>query len=138
MITSQRFVITLIAVAVCWCFRGAVRATDTPAAAGELRVMSFNIRNSGAKDGADAWPKRKETFFKTIEAYDPDLLGVQEVLADQHDQLAERLTGLRPELSGVMTRRSGSFRGHARFTLRTHVTAFASRATRPSRRREAA
>lgn len=52
-----------------------------------LRVMSFNIRNSGMNDKANAWPHRRELFVHTVAAYGPDLLGVQEVLADQHDQL---------------------------------------------------
>ena len=30
-----------------------------------------------------AWPLRRELFFKTINAFDPDLLGMQEVLIDQ-------------------------------------------------------
>lgn len=99
--TTRLLLLGMITMAIVWTFAGSACAKDTPpaAAAGELRVMSFNIRNSGAKDGADAWPKRRETFFKTIEAYDPDLLGVQEVLADQHDQIAERLTGY--TLAGV-------------------------------------
>ena len=50
-----------------------------------LRVMTFNIRNSNAKDGADHWEHRKELFAKTVRDFDPDLLGTQEVLADQFD-----------------------------------------------------
>ncbi len=60
-------------------------------AAEPLRVMSFNVRNSNAKDGEDAWPKRTELFFGTIAAYAPDLIGFQEVLADQYDAIAARL-----------------------------------------------
>jgi endonuclease/exonuclease/phosphatase family metal-dependent hydrolase len=61
-------------------------------AAEPLRVMSFNVRNSNAKDGEDAWPKRTELFFGTIAAYAPDLIGFQEVLANQHDALTARLS----------------------------------------------
>jgi len=60
-------------------------------AAEPLRVMSFNVRNSNAQDGEDAWPKRTELFFGTIAAYGPDLIGFQEVLADQYDAIAARL-----------------------------------------------
>ena len=56
----------------------------------DLRVMSFNIRNSNAKDGVNAWPNRRELLFNTIENFDPDLLGLQEVLPLQRDQLRER------------------------------------------------
>lgn len=52
-----------------------------------VRVMSYNIRNSGAADGINAWPQRKELYLQTIRDYAPDLLGTQEVLADQHTDL---------------------------------------------------
>jgi endonuclease/exonuclease/phosphatase family metal-dependent hydrolase len=98
--TTRLLLPAIIAMAIAWTFAGSARATDTPATAtGELRVMSFNIRNSGAKDGVNAWPKRANLFFQVIESYDPDLLGVQEVLADQHDQIQERLKGY--ALAGV-------------------------------------
>ena len=56
-----------------------------------FRVMSFNIRNSRAQDGANAWPMRTELLFATIASYGPDLIGFQEVLADQYDALVARL-----------------------------------------------
>lgn len=62
-------------------------------AAEPVRVMSFNVRNSRAQDGENAWPHRKEFLFETIEAFRPDLVGFQEVLADQYDALVERLKG---------------------------------------------
>lgn len=62
------------------------------AAAEPLRVMSFNVRNSDARDGENAWPKRTEFFFTTIAAFVPDLIGFQEVLAVQHDALTARMT----------------------------------------------
>jgi endonuclease/exonuclease/phosphatase family metal-dependent hydrolase len=55
------------------------------------RVMSFNIRYSAAKDGEDAWDKRRDALVKVIRTYDPDLFGTQEVLADQYDFLKEQL-----------------------------------------------
>jgi len=61
------------------------------ASSAPLRVMSFNIRNSRAQDGANAWPKRTELLFATIATYGPDLIGFQEVLADQYDALVARL-----------------------------------------------
>lgn len=53
--------------------------------------MSFNIRFSAADDGENAWPKRVGLFFKTITDFGPDLIGFQEVLADQHDALIAHL-----------------------------------------------
>lgn len=67
-------------------------ATAAPAAP-ELRVMSYNVRNSNAQDGENAWPKRIDFFFDTISAFGPDLIGFQEVLAVQHDEILKRLAG---------------------------------------------
>lgn len=58
-----------------------------------LRVMSFNIRYGTAPDGPNAWPHRRDFLVDTITAYDPDLLGTQETLADQRDFIHERLKG---------------------------------------------
>lgn len=56
-----------------------------------IRVMSFNIRCSTATgDGPNHWSKRREICFRTIERFDPDLLGLQEVISDQADELAAR------------------------------------------------
>jgi endonuclease/exonuclease/phosphatase family metal-dependent hydrolase len=55
------------------------------------RVMSFNIRYGTAKDGEDRWENRQGMLLDAIRAYDPDLLGMQEVLAEQADSLKERL-----------------------------------------------
>lgn len=53
--------------------------------------MSFNVRNSHARDGENGWSHRKDLFFHTIEAFSPDLIGFQEVLADQYDDIASRM-----------------------------------------------
>jgi endonuclease/exonuclease/phosphatase family metal-dependent hydrolase len=58
-----------------------------------VRVMSFNIRYGTAEDGADHWDKRKTLLLDAIRASDPDLLGMQEVLAEQADFLREQLSG---------------------------------------------
>ena len=54
--------------------------------------MTFNIRYATPKDipTGNAWPMRKELLFKTIETYDPDLLGMQEVLPTQGAELKQR------------------------------------------------
>lgn len=57
-----------------------------------LRVMSFNIRYANSSDGADAWPQRTELFFDTVNAFAPDLVGFQEVIAVQHDAITVRLS----------------------------------------------
>jgi endonuclease/exonuclease/phosphatase family metal-dependent hydrolase len=57
----------------------------------EVRIMSYNIRYGTANDGENHWEKRREFLFETIRHFDPDLLGTQETLAFQRDQLATAL-----------------------------------------------
>ena len=47
---------------------------------GSVRVMSFNIRFGKAEDGANHWRHRKELVLKTIQDFDPDILGTQEMM----------------------------------------------------------
>lgn len=61
--------------------------------AAALHVMSFNIRYAAAKDGENAWPLRKDFLVETIKTYDPDLLGTQETLLVQRDELVKKLAG---------------------------------------------
>jgi endonuclease/exonuclease/phosphatase family metal-dependent hydrolase len=68
-------------------------------APGPLRVMSFNVRTSNAKDGDNAWQNREELFFETIARFNPDLIGFQEVVARQRDAIEARLPGY--ALAGV-------------------------------------
>lgn len=58
-----------------------------------VRVMSFNIRYGTAADGENHWLKRRDFLIETIAAFEPDLLGTQETLADQRDFLAQKLEG---------------------------------------------
>ena len=69
------------------------QAASSDSAPATYRVMSFNVRNSRAQDGENAWPKRTELFFETIERFGPDLIGFQEVLADQHEAIGARMNG---------------------------------------------
>lgn len=77
----------------------AIAVALAPAGAGEIpggavasvRVMSFNVRLSSADDGEDGWNQRSGIFFKTVRDFGPDLVGFQEVLADQYEALVERL-----------------------------------------------
>ena len=93
-----------------------------------LRVMSFNIRYSAARDSAaNVWAQRKELVRETIRRFDPDLLGLQEVMADQFDALRELL----PDYTAVGVARddghrqgewSAIFYRTARFTARDSGT----------------
>jgi len=57
------------------------------APAPELAVMTFNVRYGTADDGPNAWPLRRELLIETIAAAQPDVLGLQEALRFQLDEL---------------------------------------------------
>jgi endonuclease/exonuclease/phosphatase family metal-dependent hydrolase len=59
----------------------------------QLRVATFNIRNSSAPDGDDSWPVRRESTVAAIKALDAEVVGLQEVLPDQLDYLREEFVG---------------------------------------------
>jgi endonuclease/exonuclease/phosphatase family metal-dependent hydrolase len=61
------------------------------AKAATVVAMTFNIRFNNPDDGPDAWPYRRDDVARLIVRERPDLLGMQEVLADQVADLAERL-----------------------------------------------
>ena len=52
-----------------------------------LRVMTFNIRYNNPGDGEHAWPHRKERVASVIRFHEADLVGVQEALKGQIDDL---------------------------------------------------
>lgn len=49
--------------------------------------MTFNIRYDEPRDGVNAWPKRKEIVASMIRFHKADLVGVQEALKRQMDDL---------------------------------------------------
>src|SRR5688572_1248204 len=65
------------------------RGADAVDPKSALRVMTFNIRYGTADDGENRWELRKDLLIRTIRAADPDVLGVQEALASQVDELRE-------------------------------------------------
>jgi endonuclease/exonuclease/phosphatase family metal-dependent hydrolase len=58
-----------------------------------LRVMTYNIRLNTPLDGKNAWPYRKDRVAGLVRQCEPDLIGFQEVLSVQLDDLVERLPG---------------------------------------------
>jgi len=54
----------------------------------EIRVMSFNIRNS-SDTGTESWEARKNNFVRLVKNAFPDLIGFQEVLHNQYVDLIE-------------------------------------------------
>lgn len=56
--------------------------------------MSFNIRYGTAADGDNAWPLRRHLTFQVIRDHAPAVLGVQEALRFQLDEIAGELPHL--------------------------------------------
>lgn len=56
-----------------------------------LRILSFNIRCNTPVDGEKAWPHRRDQVTSLLQLYQPDLIGLQEVLQDQLDDLIRAL-----------------------------------------------
>lgn len=56
-----------------------------------VEVMTFNIRLDAASDSLNAWTHRKENAAAMIRYYEPDIIGMQEVVHNQLTDLKERL-----------------------------------------------
>ena len=56
-----------------------------------VNVMSFNIRYDNPEDSLDNWQYRKDRAANAIRFYDVDILGTQEVLHNQLEDLKQRL-----------------------------------------------
>jgi endonuclease/exonuclease/phosphatase family metal-dependent hydrolase len=61
--------------------------------AGDMVIMSFNIRYGTASVGENAWPLRRALVWNVIRNHRPDVVGLQEALRFQLDELGERLPG---------------------------------------------
>lgn len=57
----------------------------------QLRLMSFNIRYDNPADGKNNWRLRKDLAANAINFYDADIVGTQEVLKNQLDDLVTRM-----------------------------------------------
>jgi endonuclease/exonuclease/phosphatase family metal-dependent hydrolase len=69
------------------------RAGAQPATNDALRVMSFNIRYGTADDGDDRWSLRRQQLFDLLRERDADLIGLQEALATQIDEIETAVPG---------------------------------------------
>ncbi len=56
-----------------------------------VRVMTFNIRYNEPRDGVNAWPNRKQKVADVIRFHKADLVGVQEALIGQLEDLEKLL-----------------------------------------------
>lgn len=62
-----------------------------PAAARDLRVMTFNVRYPNPDDGPNRWEARAPILIDTIRAADPDVVGTQELYQRQGDAIVRAL-----------------------------------------------
>jgi len=51
-------------------------------------VMTYNIRYNNPDDGINSWSNRKEKLISVVQNEDPDIIGFQEALKDQIDDLS--------------------------------------------------
>jgi len=68
-------------------------AQETLAGLPALTVMTFNLRYGTADDGPNSWPYRRQLVFAVIREGAPDVLGTQEALRFQLDELRASLPG---------------------------------------------
>src|SRR5918993_3001836 len=67
-------------------------AQTTKPAEGTLNVLCFNIRLLTEKDGPNRWEARRDVFFDALTKGDPDLIGLQEVVHAQAEEIRAKLT----------------------------------------------
>jgi endonuclease/exonuclease/phosphatase family metal-dependent hydrolase len=67
------------------------RAATGASSSSPVSVMTFNVRYGTADDGANAWPERRHLVFDVVRRHDPDIVGVQEALRFQLDELLAEL-----------------------------------------------
>lgn len=94
-------------------------------AAQDISVMSFNIRLNTVSDSLNAWPYRKEKLSSQVLYHAPQVLGVQEALPDQMNDLRASLKQYRSIGGG---RDNGKDKGEASaiFYDTTQLTALQS------------
>jgi len=87
----------------CSCSRQAGSGADN---AIDVGVMSFNIRTGTADDGENNWSKRRGLAFDVIRDYGADVVGLQEAVRFQKDDIREAL----PEYAEKGVGRDGATR----------------------------
>ena len=68
-------------------------AQTTKPAHDTLKVLCFNIRLLTDKDGPNRWELRGDVFYEALAKGDPDLIGLQEVVHQQAEEIRARLNG---------------------------------------------
>ncbi|MEN6334554.1 MAG: endonuclease/exonuclease/phosphatase family protein [Phycisphaerales bacterium] len=74
--------ILVLSVQVCASATGGQNSHDP-----NLIVMTFNIRYGSADDKQDSWPNRRDMVYDVLRRHDPDVVGLQEALRFQIDEI---------------------------------------------------
>ena len=75
------------------CVPSSSPSSTTNADSPTLRVATYNIRYNNPNDGKHAWPNRKDRVVSTIRFNQIHLVGMQEVLKDQIEDMEMALDG---------------------------------------------
>ena len=86
----RAFVLVLLALTLSLQTRAAAANEPSPAKA-DLVVMSFNVRYGAADDGENNWDKRKDLAYEVVRRQNPDVIGLQEALRSQIDDIRAAL-----------------------------------------------
>lgn len=62
-----------------------------PIQVSDFTLMTYNLRYGTAPDGENSWQYRKDDVIELIRSVSPDVLGVQEALAGQIDEIVAAL-----------------------------------------------
>ncbi|ALK96407.1 endonuclease [Massilia sp. WF1] len=79
----------LLACAILLCTTWTPAASAAPPSPAPINVATYNLRNSHADDGPNAWPARKDMVKALIRYHGFDIFGTQEGYADQIADLAQ-------------------------------------------------
>ena len=81
---------TLMLALVCWSLLIAPHAASQTGKS-SIQVLSYNIRYNNPNDGEHAWPYRKDRVAELLQFHQADIVGMQEVLRNQIDDLESLL-----------------------------------------------
>ncbi|MBL7153851.1 MAG: endonuclease/exonuclease/phosphatase family protein [Phycisphaerae bacterium] len=85
------WLVVILAVVVCGCGSLLVNGGESRGGGLDVSVMSFNIRYGTANDGANRWANRRQMVFDVIRKHRPDVVGLQEALGYQIDEICTAL-----------------------------------------------
>lgn len=88
----MKLLIALVLVIAAVCVAPWQRA-QSPNERGSFLVQSFNIRYGTANDGANAWPERRDLCIGVMQSIDADVIGLQEALDFQIDEIRSQMPG---------------------------------------------